>query len=181
MLTITIGDIFNQNRWEEAISTKNRGYQPGNFVPQDSMEETYAPAVHIKEIEIQKTRMLLKRKLKNFSEAGLDLPISDSPRGCPVEKTEWNPLWTTSRSLGILPNCLVPFRPHASKGHTHHEQKHRGIRTIPPLSNLFSKKDAKARLLRWVLLLPEFGFQSYCYKGAENLASRSPVQIGKPV
>nr|GEX59016.1 reverse transcriptase domain-containing protein [Tanacetum cinerariifolium] len=36
---------------------------------------------------------------------------------------------------------------------------------------LFAKKDAKARLLRWVLLLQEFDFKVLDTKGAENLAA----------
>nr|GEY14958.1 hypothetical protein [Tanacetum cinerariifolium] len=38
------------------------------------------------------------------------------------------------------------------------------------LKYLFAKKDAKARLLRWVLLLQEFDFKVIDTKGAENLA-----------
>nr|GEY23536.1 retrovirus-related Pol polyprotein from transposon 17.6 [Tanacetum cinerariifolium] len=36
---------------------------------------------------------------------------------------------------------------------------------------LFAKKDAKARLLRWILLLQEFDFKVLNTKGAENLAA----------
>nr|GEW26324.1 DNA-directed DNA polymerase [Tanacetum cinerariifolium] len=39
------------------------------------------------------------------------------------------------------------------------------------LKYLFAKKDAKARLLRWVLLLQEFNFDVLDMKGAENLAA----------
>nr|GEU94827.1 reverse transcriptase domain-containing protein [Tanacetum cinerariifolium] len=39
------------------------------------------------------------------------------------------------------------------------------------LKYLFAKKDAKARLLRWVLLLQEFDFKVLDPKGAENLAA----------
>nr|GFA57354.1 reverse transcriptase domain-containing protein [Tanacetum cinerariifolium] len=39
------------------------------------------------------------------------------------------------------------------------------------LKYLFAKKDAKARLLRWVLLLQEFDFKDLDTKGAENLAA----------
>nr|GFA50733.1 reverse transcriptase domain-containing protein [Tanacetum cinerariifolium] len=39
------------------------------------------------------------------------------------------------------------------------------------LKYLFAKKDAKARLLRWVLLLQEFDFDVIDTKGAENLAT----------
>nr|GFA36310.1 reverse transcriptase domain-containing protein [Tanacetum cinerariifolium] len=39
------------------------------------------------------------------------------------------------------------------------------------LKYLFAKKDAKARLLRWVLLLQEFDFKVLDTKGAKNLAA----------
>nr|GEY63064.1 reverse transcriptase domain-containing protein [Tanacetum cinerariifolium] len=39
------------------------------------------------------------------------------------------------------------------------------------LKYLFAKKDVKARLLRWVLLLQEFDFKVLDTKGAENLAA----------
>nr|GEV20689.1 reverse transcriptase [Tanacetum cinerariifolium] len=39
------------------------------------------------------------------------------------------------------------------------------------LKYLFSKKDSKARLLRWVLLLQEFTFKVIDTKGAENMAT----------
>nr|GFD07295.1 reverse transcriptase domain-containing protein [Tanacetum cinerariifolium] len=39
------------------------------------------------------------------------------------------------------------------------------------LKYLFAKKDAKARLLRWVLFLQEFDFKVLDTKGAENLAA----------
>nr|GEV89111.1 reverse transcriptase domain-containing protein [Tanacetum cinerariifolium] len=39
------------------------------------------------------------------------------------------------------------------------------------LKYLFSKKDSKARLLRWILLLQEFTFKMIGTKGAENLAT----------
>ncbi|GJV34463.1 reverse transcriptase domain-containing protein [Tanacetum coccineum] len=39
------------------------------------------------------------------------------------------------------------------------------------LKYLFAKKDSKARLLRWVLLLQEFTFKVIDTKGAENLAA----------
>nr|GEU62693.1 reverse transcriptase domain-containing protein [Tanacetum cinerariifolium] len=38
------------------------------------------------------------------------------------------------------------------------------------LKYLFNKKDAKSRLLRWVLLLPEFDYTLHDKKGVENLA-----------
>nr|GEU56291.1 reverse transcriptase domain-containing protein [Tanacetum cinerariifolium] len=56
------------------------------------------------------------------------------------------------RSYLIMNKCIV---------HTDHSA----------LKCLFAKKDAKARLLRWVLLLQEFNFDVIDTKGAENLAA----------
>nr|GEZ76689.1 reverse transcriptase domain-containing protein [Tanacetum cinerariifolium] len=56
------------------------------------------------------------------------------------------------RSYLIMNKCIV---------HTDHSA----------LKYLFAKKDAKARLLRWVLLLQEFDFDVIDTKGVENLAA----------
>nr|GFB50484.1 reverse transcriptase domain-containing protein [Tanacetum cinerariifolium] len=48
------------------------------------------------------------------------------------------------------------------------------------LKYLFAKKDAKARLLSWVLLLQEFDFDVLDTKGAENLAANHLSRLEKP-
>ncbi|GJX24287.1 reverse transcriptase domain-containing protein [Tanacetum coccineum] len=48
------------------------------------------------------------------------------------------------------------------------------------LKYLFSKKDYKARLLRWVLLLQEFDFNVIDIKGAENLAADHLSRLENP-
>nr|GEU68241.1 reverse transcriptase domain-containing protein [Tanacetum cinerariifolium] len=48
------------------------------------------------------------------------------------------------------------------------------------LKYLFAKKDAKARLLRWVLLLQKFDFKVLDTKGAENLAANHLSQLENP-
>nr|GEX71351.1 reverse transcriptase domain-containing protein [Tanacetum cinerariifolium] len=48
------------------------------------------------------------------------------------------------------------------------------------LKYLFAKKDAKARLLRWVLLLQEFDFKVLDTKGAENLTADHLSQLENP-
>nr|GEZ20421.1 reverse transcriptase domain-containing protein [Tanacetum cinerariifolium] len=48
------------------------------------------------------------------------------------------------------------------------------------LKYLFAKKDAKARLLQWVLLLQEFDFNDVDTKGAENLAADHLSRLEKP-
>nr|GEV04966.1 reverse transcriptase domain-containing protein [Tanacetum cinerariifolium] len=48
------------------------------------------------------------------------------------------------------------------------------------LKYLFAKKDAKVRLLRWVLLLQEFDFKVLDTKGAENLAADHRSRLENP-
>nr|GEX35959.1 reverse transcriptase [Tanacetum cinerariifolium] len=48
------------------------------------------------------------------------------------------------------------------------------------LKYMFSKKDSKARLLRWVLLLQEFTFKVVDTKGAENLAADHLSRLENP-
>ncbi|GKA85950.1 reverse transcriptase domain-containing protein [Tanacetum coccineum] len=48
------------------------------------------------------------------------------------------------------------------------------------LKYLFAKKDSKARLLRWVLLLQEFDFNVIDTKGAENLAADHLSRLENP-
>nr|GEX47610.1 reverse transcriptase domain-containing protein [Tanacetum cinerariifolium] len=48
------------------------------------------------------------------------------------------------------------------------------------LKYLFSKKDAKARLLRWILLLQEFDFKVIDTKGAENYAADHLSRLKNP-
>nr|GEU33256.1 reverse transcriptase domain-containing protein [Tanacetum cinerariifolium] len=48
------------------------------------------------------------------------------------------------------------------------------------LKYLFTKKDSKARLLRWVLLLQEFTFKVIDTKGAENLAADHLSRLENP-
>nr|GEY64087.1 reverse transcriptase domain-containing protein [Tanacetum cinerariifolium] len=48
------------------------------------------------------------------------------------------------------------------------------------LKYLFAKKDAKARLLRWVLLLQEFDFKVLDTKGTENLVADHLSRLENP-
>ncbi|GJR12445.1 hypothetical protein Tco_0795097 [Tanacetum coccineum] len=51
---------------------------------------------------------------------------------------------------------------------------------LKALKYLFNKKDAKARLLRWVLLLQEFDFKVIDTKGAENYAADHLSRLENP-
>ncbi|GJV37592.1 reverse transcriptase domain-containing protein [Tanacetum coccineum] len=54
------------------------------------------------------------------------------------------------------------------------------IRIIPPSSISLLRKNLKARLLRWVLLLQEFDFDVVDTKGAENLAADHLSRLENP-
>ncbi|GJT42798.1 reverse transcriptase domain-containing protein [Tanacetum coccineum] len=54
------------------------------------------------------------------------------------------------------------------------------IKDHSALKYLFAKKDAKARLLRWVLLLQEFDFKVIDTKGAENLTADHLSRLENP-
>nr|GEZ19005.1 reverse transcriptase domain-containing protein [Tanacetum cinerariifolium] len=62
---------------------------------------------------------------------------------------------------------------------SYHEQMHSAYRSFHPKVSL-AKKDAKARLLRWVLLLQEFDFAVIDTKGAENLAADHLSRLENP-
>ncbi|GJQ91827.1 reverse transcriptase domain-containing protein [Tanacetum coccineum] len=72
--------------------------------------------------------------------------------------------------------CLIDSNGEITNANGPHQR-----RTILPLNNsLFNKKDAKARLLRWVLLLQEFDFKVIDTKGAENYAADHLSRLENP-
>nr|GEZ41451.1 reverse transcriptase domain-containing protein [Tanacetum cinerariifolium] len=81
----------------------------------------------------------------------------------------------TEAPILIAPNWDLPFELMCDASdfaivHTDHSA----------LKYLFAKKDAKARLLRWVLLLQEFDFKVLDTKGAENLAADHLSRLENP-
>nr|GEU48838.1 retrovirus-related Pol polyprotein from transposon TNT 1-94 [Tanacetum cinerariifolium] len=62
---------------------------------------------------------------------------------------------------------------------SHHEQKHSAYGSLRPQVSL-AKKDAKVRLLWWVLLLQEFDFKALDTKRAENLVADHLSRLENP-
>nr|GFB43351.1 reverse transcriptase domain-containing protein [Tanacetum cinerariifolium] len=132
------------------------------------MEEDYKPAVQHQRRVNPKIHDVIKKEVEKLLDAGLIYPISDSPWVSPVHcvpkkggftvvENEENELIPTR----LVTGCIV---------HTDHSA----------LKYLFAKKDAKARLLRWVLLLQEFDFKVLDTKGAENLAADHLSRLENP-
>nr|GFA70796.1 reverse transcriptase domain-containing protein [Tanacetum cinerariifolium] len=90
---------------------------------------------------------------------------------CDQEKTTFTcPYGTFAYRRMHFGLCNAPGTFQRSIVHTDHSA----------LKYLFAKKDAKARLLRWVLLLQEFDFQVLDTKGAENLAADHLSRLENP-
>ncbi|GJT29221.1 reverse transcriptase domain-containing protein [Tanacetum coccineum] len=125
----------------------------------DHMEE-YAPAANIKEDPWVSPCTCVPKKEGNNCE-DMELSFMDD-----------------FSCLGFLSKTVSPVIPHLQRSylimnksivHTDHSA----------LKYLFAKKDAQARLLRWVLLLQEFDFKVIDTKGAENSAADQLSRLEK--
>nr|GEX05458.1 reverse transcriptase domain-containing protein [Tanacetum cinerariifolium] len=113
----------------------------------------------------QRCAVLGQRHEKHFK------PIHYASKTMNNAKTNYT---TTEKGMLVVVYAFEKFRSYLimnkSIVHTDHSA----------LKYLFAKKDAKARLLRWVLLLQEFDFKVLDIKGAENLAADHLSRLEKP-
>nr|GFA74651.1 reverse transcriptase domain-containing protein [Tanacetum cinerariifolium] len=114
-----------------------------------------------------------KKEVEKLLDAGLIYLISDSPWVSPVHCVPKKGGFTVveNEENELIPTRLVTrWRACINYLHTDHLA----------LKYLFAKKDAKARLLRWVLLLQEFDLKVLDKKGAENLAADHLSRLENP-
>nr|GEY51506.1 reverse transcriptase domain-containing protein [Tanacetum cinerariifolium] len=100
--------------------------------------------------------VLGKRHEKHFK------PIHYASKTMNDAKTNYT---TTEKEMLAVVYAFEKFRPYLIMNKSIVHMDHSAIKY------LFAKKDAKARLLRWVLLLQEFDFKVLDTKGAEKLAA----------
>nr|GEW17401.1 hypothetical protein [Tanacetum cinerariifolium] len=129
------------------------------------IEDDFKPAVqHQRRINL-KIHDVIKKGVLKLLDAGLIYHISDSPWvslvHCVPKKGGFTIVENEENEL--IPTRLVTR-----------------WRITPPSKYLFAKKDSKARLLRWVLLLQEFKFKVIDTKGAENLAADHLSRLENP-
>nr|GEX70596.1 reverse transcriptase domain-containing protein [Tanacetum cinerariifolium] len=117
------------------------------------IEEDYKPAVQHQRRVNPKIHDVIKKKVEKLRDAGLIYPISDSPWVSPIHYVPKKGGFTVVKNEE---NELIPTR------------------------LVTGWRDAKARLLRWVLLLQEFDFDVLDMKGAENLAADQLSRLEKP-
>ncbi|GJR07896.1 reverse transcriptase domain-containing protein [Tanacetum coccineum] len=167
--------------------------------------KNYKPAVQHQRRVNPKIHDVIKKEVEKLLDAGLIYPILDSPwpfelmcdasdyaigavLGQRIEKhfrpihyasktmTEAESNYTTMEKENVtvcmlfVENFLAYLIMNKSIVYTDHSA----------LKYLFAKKDAKARLLRWVLLLQEFDFNVVDTKGAENLAADHLSRLENP-
>ncbi|GJV20327.1 reverse transcriptase domain-containing protein [Tanacetum coccineum] len=128
------------------------------------MEEDYEPAVQHQRRVNPKIHDVIKKEVENF----LTPDLSTQSRIVLGKKL-------TKAPILIAPDWDVPFELMCDASdfaivYTDHSA----------LKYLFSKKDSKARLLRWVLLLQEFNFNVIDTKGANNLVADHLSRLENP-
>nr|GEU78397.1 reverse transcriptase domain-containing protein [Tanacetum cinerariifolium] len=135
----------------------------------------YKPAVQHQRRINPKIYDVIKKEVEKLLDAGLIYPISDSPWVSPMVSLGIFkfPLTLVIRKRQRLPvpterlpidACLSAYAMHHALFKGYH----------------FAKKDAKARLLWWVLLLQEFDYKVLDKKGAENLAADHLSRLENP-
>nr|GEW83198.1 hypothetical protein [Tanacetum cinerariifolium] len=117
------------------------------------MEEDYKPMVQHQRRVNPKIHDVIKKEVEKLLDAGLICPISDS-------------LW-------VSPVHCIPKK----GGFTIVKNEEN---ELIPTHLVTGWRDAKARLLRWILLLQEFDFDVLDMKGAENLAVDHLSRLAKP-
>nr|GEW33861.1 reverse transcriptase domain-containing protein [Tanacetum cinerariifolium] len=118
------------------------------------MEEDFEPVVqHQRRVNL-KIYDVIKQEVLKLLDAGLIYLISDSTWVSPVQCVPKKGGFTVveNEENELIPTCFVTGWHSA-------------------LKYLFAKKDSKARLLRWVLLLQEFTFKVIDTKGMKNLVA----------
>nr|GEV71107.1 reverse transcriptase domain-containing protein [Tanacetum cinerariifolium] len=151
-----------------------KGIDPKFYTHKILMEEDFELAVQHQRRVNPKIHDVIKQEVIKLLEAGLIYPISDSPWVSPVhcvpkkggftvvENEDNELIWTR---LVTVVHAFEKFRSYPIMNKSIVYTDHSALKY------LFAKKDSKAKLLRWVLLLQEFTFKVLDTKGAENLAA----------
>ncbi|GJV74456.1 reverse transcriptase domain-containing protein [Tanacetum coccineum] len=175
-----------------------KGINPEFYTHKILMEEDYKLAVQHQRRMNPKIYDVIKKEVEKLLDARLISPISDSP---------WTGIYPLSL-CAMQQRHEKHFRPihYASKtmneAESHYTTTEKEMLAVvyafekfrsylilnksimytdhSALKYLFAKKDSKARLLRWVLLLQEFKFKVTDTKGAENLAADHLSRLENP-
>nr|GFA56374.1 reverse transcriptase domain-containing protein [Tanacetum cinerariifolium] len=180
------------------------GIDPEFYSHKILLEEDFSPKVQSQRRVNPKIHDVIKKQVEKLLDAGLIYPISDSPwpfelmcdasdyavgavLGQRVEK-HFRPIHyasktmnqaeanytTTKKEILVVVYAFEKFRSYLIMNKIIVYIDHSALKY------LFAKKDAKARLLRWILLLQEFDFKVIDTKGAENYAADHLSRLENP-
>nr|GEV94072.1 reverse transcriptase domain-containing protein [Tanacetum cinerariifolium] len=170
------------------------------------LEDDYSPKVQSQRRVNPKIHDVIKKEVEKLLDAGLIYPISNSPWDQPFElmcdasdfvvgdvlrqrvEKHFRPIHyasktmtqaetnytTTEKEMLAVVYTFEKFRSYLIMNKSIVYTDHSALKY------LFAKKDAKARLLRWILLLQEFDFKVIDTKGAENYAADHLSRLGNP-
>nr|GFA29732.1 DNA-directed DNA polymerase [Tanacetum cinerariifolium] len=154
--------------WEKSHFMVKEGIVPGHKISKNRIEVDRAKVDAIAKLPHPTTvkgAVLRQRHEKHFK------PIHYASKTMNDAETNYT---TTEKEMLAVVYAYEKFRLYLimnkSIVHTDHSA----------LKYLLAKKDAKARLLRWVLLLQEFDFQVLDIKGAKNLAANHLSRLENP-
>nr|GEV06840.1 reverse transcriptase domain-containing protein [Tanacetum cinerariifolium] len=149
------------------------------------LEEDFSPKVQSQRRVNPKIQDVIKKEVEKLLDAGLIYPISDSPwrvenhfrpiyyASKTMNQAETNYTTTEKEMLAVV-YAFEKFRSYLIMNKSIVYTDHSALKY------LFAKKDAKARLLRWILLLQEFDFKVIDTKGAENYAADHLSRLENP-
>nr|GEZ60047.1 DNA-directed DNA polymerase [Tanacetum cinerariifolium] len=158
------------------------------------LEEDYSPKVQSQRRVNPKIHDVIKKEVEKLLDAGLMYPISDSPWVSPIHcvpkkggmtviKNDENELGPTRLVTGW--RVCIDYRKLNEATRKDHFPLPFMDQIIvytdhSTLKYLFAKKDAKARLLCWILLLQEFDFKVIDTRGAENYVADHLSRLENP-
>ncbi|GJV67045.1 reverse transcriptase domain-containing protein [Tanacetum coccineum] len=183
-----------------------KGIDPEFCTHKILMEEDYEPTVQHQRRVNPKIHDVIKKEVEKLLDAGLIYPISDSPWDLPFElmcdasdfaigavlgqrkNKHFQPIHyasktmteaqahytTTEKELLAVVYAFEKFRSYLVLSKSIVYTDHSAIKY------LFTKKDAKPRLMRWILLLQEFDVIIRDKKGVENLAADHLSRLKNP-
>ncbi|GJZ60695.1 hypothetical protein Tco_0616511, partial [Tanacetum coccineum] len=143
-----------------------KGINPEFCTHKILMEEDYKPTVQHQRRVNPKIHDVIKKEVEKLLDAGLIYPISDSPWVSPVhcvpKKDDMTVVKNDENDL-IQTRLVTGWR---SIVYTDHSA----------IKYLFTKKDAKLRLMRWILCTKEYDVVIRDKKGAGESGRRSSFQ-----
>ncbi|GJW99445.1 reverse transcriptase domain-containing protein [Tanacetum coccineum] len=176
-----------------------KGINPEFYTHKILMEDDYKPEVQHQRRVNPKIHDVIKKEVEKPLDVGLIYPISNSPWGgvcalttgtfkfpsiLKIKKRQHSRVLTERSPIVACHSAYAMHQArsrgeksfHGQRGHCPycHEIQERDESIVytdhSAIKYLFTKKDAKPRLMRWILLLQEFDVIIRDKKGAENLA-----------